>query len=447
MNEKLVESAKEIIEQLNKKGLDGDVFGVNCRNVEYGIKKGELTDSSEYDDVGLGIRVLKDGKLGFGFCTPGYEEKGVKQAVEFSKVSQKIDLEFPEEEQVKKIKTFDGKIEDVISKGKGADFTQELIDGCVSYGEDIIPTMGGVEIYVGDEIVANTNGVFLEKSRTAMLGSVMATIPGEKTSITASEKEVSRKCDIDFKSVGERSAEKVDSMRDQVTLPDGDIPVMLESPSLNQLLGFGLIPSFNGENVRKGKSVYTDKLGDEVAHSHLNLKDDPTQDWGIGSSPFDDEGVVSRPLEFISDGILKGFMYDLKEAHKSGTESTGNALRANFKSPPDISERNLVLRGKDTPRDELIPEGGILVDDIMGAHTANPSSGDFSIVATPVWLIEDGEKKGRIEGVMLSGNLPELLKTIQLADDYKKTYMSLGGRSLKLDTPSARIDDVVVSGK
>ncbi|MFO7791708.1 MAG: TldD/PmbA family protein [Candidatus Saliniplasma sp.] len=447
MNEKLEESAKEIIEKLKERGLDGDVFGVNGRNIEYGIKKGELTDSSEYDDVGLGIRVLKDGRLGFGFCTPGYEEKGVKQAVEFSKVSQKIDLKFPEEERGPKIKTFDNKIEDLIYEGKGADFTQELIDGCVSYADDITPTMGGVEIYVGDEVVANTNGLFLEKSRTAMLGSVMATIPGEETSITASEKEVSKKCDIDFKSVGVRSAEKVDSMREQVTLPDDDIPVMVESRALNQLLGFGLIPSFNGENVRKGKSVYSDKLGKEVAHSHLTLKDDPTVDWGIGSSPFDDEGVVSHPLEFISDGILKGFMYDLKEAHKSETDSTGSAIRANFKSPPDISERNLILRGKDIPRKDLLPEGGILVDDIMGAHTANPASGDFSIVANPVWLIEDGEKNGRVEGVMLSGNLPELLKTIRLADDHKRTYMSIGGRSLKMDTPSARVDEIMVSGK
>lgn len=447
MKERLVEGVKEIIETMEKRGLKGDVYGVNCRNIEYGIKKGELTDSSEYDDVGLGIRVIKNGRLGFGFCTPGHEKKGLDQAIEFSKVSQKIDLEFPEESKVPDVKTFDRKVEKAISQGKGADFTQELIDGCSSYADDILPTLGGVELFIGDEVVANTNGLFLEKTRTAMLGSVMATIPGEKTSITASEKEVSKRCDIDFEKVGIKSAEKVDSMREEIDLPPGDIPVMLGSRSLNQLFGFGLIPSFNGENVRKGKSVFSDRLNERVAHDRLILKDDPTQDWGIGSSPFDDEGVVSRPSELISEGVLKGFIYDLKEAQKSETTSTGNGLRANFKSPPDITERNLVLRGKDIPYEELLPDGGILVDDVMGAHTANPVSGDFSVVANPVWLIEDGEKKGRIQGVMLSGNLPELLDTIRFADDHKKTYMSIGSTSLRLDTPSARLDEVTVSGK
>ena len=447
MSKRLEESVKGVIELLDKRGLDGDVYGVNCQNVEYGIKKGELTVCSEYDDVGLGIRVLKDGRLGFGFCTPGNEEKGFKHALEFSKVSQKIDLEFPENENISKIKTYDKKVERAISESKGADFAQDLIDGCVSYANDINATMGGVELFVGNEIVANTNNLFLEKRRTAILGTVIATIPGEKTSITASEKEVSKRCDIDFRMIGEKSAAKVDSMRKKVDLPDGDVPVMLESRSLNQLFGFGLIPSFNGENVRKGKSVYTDELDNKIAHSHLVLKDDPTQDWGIGSSPFDDEGVLTRPLELISDGILNSFFYDLKEAHKSKTNSTGNALRPNFKTPPMITERNLMMRGRDISYDSILPDSGILVDDIMGAHTANPASGDFSVVANPVWLIEDGEKKGRIEGVMLSGNLPELLNTIRLADDHKKTYLSIGGRSLKLDTPSARMDEVIVSGK
>ena len=83
----------------------------------------------------------------------------------------------------------------------------------------------------------------------------------------------------------------------------------------------------------------------------------------------------------------------------------------------------------------------------MGAHTANSASGDFSVVANPVWLIEGKEKKGRIDGVMISGNFAELIKSIELADDYKKTHLAMGGRSFKLDMPTARLNNITVSGK
>ncbi|MFW5928490.1 MAG: metallopeptidase TldD-related protein, partial [Thermoplasmatota archaeon] len=229
--------------------------------------------------------------------------------------------------------------------------------------------------------------------------------------------------------------------------PDGDIPVIISPDAVSQVMHFSLIPSFNGENVRKGKSFYEGRLGEKVAHYDFNLVDDPTLDWGIGSGEFDDEGVSSRKVDLISDGTLKNFLYDLKEASKSETESTGNGMRAGFKSPPQIMHRNLVVRGEDKSVESLYPDKGIYVDGVMGAHTANSASGDFSVVANPVWLIDDGEKQGRIDGVMISGNFADLIESIELADDYKKTYLSLGGSSFKMELPTARLNDITVSGK
>jgi len=446
MNEDIVESVKKAVEIIDKKGFDGDVFGIKSRNISYSIKKGELSDSSEYQDNGLGIRIIKDGKVGFGYCTPGDEEKGVKIAEELSAVSESIDLRLPEKNDTPEPKTHDKKIVESSLEGKGAKFTQDVIEGAKSLEEDIIPTRGGLAISIGTKVLGNTNDVFLKQKGTAISASVLTTIPGKDTSINASESRFSRKMDLDFKDVGKSAAEKVDSLRESSEIPKGKVPVVMNPDAFGMLMWFGIVPAIDGENIRKGKSVYEGRKGEQVASENLLMKDDPTKDWGIGSGPFDDEGVPSEETSIIKDGRLKRFIYDLEEAKKSDTESTANGMRGGFKNPPEITDRNIVLRGEGKDKDDLLPDDGILVDGVMGAHTLNPASGDFSVVATPAWLVENGEIKGKVEGAMISGNLPETLKSIELADDYKKSYESIGSREIKMDLPSARFNDITVSG-
>ncbi len=447
MSEKITESVKKALEVINKKDLQGDVFGVDQRKVQYDIEKGEVSNSSEFQDFGLGVRVLKESRVGFGYCVPGDEEKAVKRAEELSKLSPKTDITFPEESDVPSVKTYDDDIYEIVEESRGAELSQMMIDGASDVADDILPARGGLVISIVDQTLGNSNGLFLEDKGTFIMGGINSNIAIGETSLTSSQSEESRKFEMDFKEIGRKSGKKVDSLREDEELPEGDIPVVMSQDALAQLMFFSHTPSFNGENVRKGKSFYEGMLGEKVAHDKFNLMDDPTVDWGIGSGEFDDEGVASSKLELISNGKLKNFFYDLKEASKSDTKSTGNGIRPGFKSPPQITHRNLVLRGEGKSAESLYPEKGIYVDGVMGAHTANSASGDFSVVANPVWLIDGKEKQGRIDGVMISGNFSDLIKSIELGDDYKKSYLSLGGASLKMDIPTARLNDITVSGK
>ncbi len=442
MSEKLLEGTKKILEYFKKRGLKGDVYGTHDRNISYSVMKGEISDSSEYEDIGFGVRVIKDGRIGFGYCVPGNEEEGVSRALELSKLSPRVDINLPTKRDLEAVKTYDESIKK--ASNEAAELTQQVIDGAGSVAEDITPSRGQLNIMFGTKVVGNTEGVFFSEDASMIEGYIAASLPLGDTSVIASEFAHSRKPDIDFYEVGVKGGSKVDSMRDKTSIPT-DVPVVLNPSSLSMLLWFGLIRAFNGENVRKGKSFYRDRLGEKVAHDSFNLADDPTQDWGIGSSSFDDEGVVSFPLPFISDGVLKNFMYDLKEASKSETESTGNGVRSSFKTPPGISDRNVIVKGDEIS--DLCYDRVIKVDGVMGAHTANFASGDFSVVATPAWLVEDGEKRGRLDGCMISGNIPDLLESIEMGDDYKKLHLSLGSTSLNMELPSARIGKVTISGK
>ncbi|MFO8110525.1 MAG: TldD/PmbA family protein [Thermoplasmata archaeon] len=440
------ESVKTALEFLNTKGLEGDAFGIRSRKVSYSIMNGEISDSTQYEDMGLGIRVLNNGRLGFGYCVPGKEEIGVKRALELSKLSRKMEISFPDENGTADVKTFDLKVKDAVEEGIGIDLAQNMIESAYSVDKDIIPTRGEMSLGYGTKIVGNTKGVFVAQDATIIGGAIAATIPGEKTSLMAGEGRSSRELDVNFEEVGLKAGEKVVSMKVKETIPAGDIPVVMSPDAIGMLLYFGLIPSFNGENVRKGKSVYQGRMNEKVAGEHTSIIDDPTSHWGIGSFPFDDEGVISSPVPLVEDGHLKNYLYDLKEAVNSDSKTTGNGVRASFKSPPQIGDRNIIIEGKDISYDSLVEDRVILVDGVMGAHTSNPASGDFSVVANPVWLVENGVKKGRLDGLMVSGNLPETLRTMELGDDYKKIYASIGSTAVKMELPSIKLTDVTISG-
>lgn len=447
MSDQIVESVKTAIEEIDKRGLKGDVYALKEKAIGHSIKKGELSESSGYDDIGLGIRVIKDDKIGFGYCVPGKEEKGVKHAIELSDFSERLDLELPSEKDTPGVEVYDEKVRDVIEDSEGAELTQKMIDGSSSVADDITPTRGGLNVSMGTRVIGNTEGLFLKEKGSSIFGSVTVSIPQEETSLQATEIGVDCKLDLDFEEIGGKAANKVDSIRSSSERLSGDHPVVISPYAITQLIGFGLIPAINGENVRKGKSVYQGKIGEKVASEDLLMKDDPTVDWGVGSGAFDDEGVISKDTPIISDGILKNFIYDLKESAKDEKESTGNGVRSGFKSLPETTHRNIVLEGEGKDRDDLMPDKGIYVDNVLGAHTANPVSGDFSVVTNPVWRVEDGERKGRIDGLMMSGNLPEVLKSIELADDRKKCFLQIGSRRLIIETPTVRLNDVTISGK
>jgi PmbA protein len=440
MSEKITESVKEVLTHMKKEALQGDVYGVEKKVIAYNFIKGEISGSSEFEDMGLGIRVMKSGRPGFGYTVPGAEKKGVMRALELTRVSEPFNIPLPLPESVPDVPGFDKKVVDEAENG--AAFVQQLIDSTSSVKDDIIPVDGALRITAGSRVVGNTEGVFLREMVTAVICMVAALIPGERTSLYATEVRCSRKFDIKFEEVGATAAQKVDSMR-QKSSADQDIPVVLSPNAFAQLINFAVIPAFIGENVRKGNSVYQGRLGEKVASDTLSITDDPLTPWGMGSGGFDDEGCKSSRVPVFDGGILKNFLYDLKEGVKSSTKSTGNGVRETFKDPPETMNRNILVRGAGLKRDTLFEGDTIYVDDVMGAHTSNPVSGDFSVVANPAWSVHNGETKGRLDGVMISGNLPEILKSIDLADDYVDTYLDL--KRPPMNVPTARLENIAIS--
>ena len=196
---------------------------------------------------------------------------------------------------------------------------------------------------------------------------------------------------------------------------------------------------FCASDVHKGRSLMKGKLGAEVAGGVVTLTDDARLPRRAGSAAFDGEGVPTGRTVLIGTGMANAYLYNLQYAAKDGVRSTGSASRG-LSSLPDVGTSNLVLApGAATPEELVKGIGkGLLVQELMGLHTLNPVSGDFSLGAKGL-RIKNGRIDGPVAGVTIAGNLLDFLGKITALGDDLEFFGSTGA-------PTIVVEDVTVAG-
>lgn len=244
---------------------------------------------------------------------------------------------------------------------------------------------------------------------------------------------------LDPVKVGREAAQKAVRMLGAKPITARRVPVILEPYVATGFLGL-LGPGLTAEAVQKRRSLFADKVGQEVASGLVTVVDDGAMEGGLASAPFDGEGVPTGRTVLIERGILQGFLHNTYTAAKEGVSSTGNGVRGSFKTTPEVGTTNFFIQPGTSSPEELIrstPQG-LYVTEVLGMHTANPISGDFSVGATGI-LIENGELTRPVRGVTIAGNILELLKN---TDGVGNDLKFFGGKG----SPTIRVAGVSVSG-
>lgn len=173
-----------------------------------------------------------------------------------------------------------------------------------------------------------------------------------------------------------------------------------------------LVPAITADNIQEKRSPLIGKIGSEVAGEKVNIIDDPYIPWFYGSRDVDDEGVRTIRKHVIHDGVLETYLYDHYTAIREGRESTGNAYRRLPWSNPRPWATNLVFVEGDADLNEMISETkrGVLVSGTIGQWLSNPVSGLLNATISHGYIIEKGELKQPIKGMIVSANFYEVLK-------------------------------------
>lgn len=214
--------------------------------------------------------------------------------------------------------------------------------------------------------------------------------------------------------------------------------VVLDPYVATNFLGV-LASAFSAEAVQKGKSFFAGKINTQVCSPLVQIIDDGALKGRVVSSPFDGEGVATGRTVLVKDGILQGYLYNSYTANKDGTVSTGNAVRG-FKGTPEVGTTNLYIDKGKVTQEELLSEinQGFYITEVMGMHTANPISGDFSVGASGL-LIENGQLTTAFRGAAIAGNLIDLFKHIDCIADDLTFFVGSG-------SPTIRIAEMTISG-
>jgi PmbA protein len=222
-------------------------------------------------------------------------------------------------------------------------------------------------------------------------------------------------------------------------VPTGKYTLVLE-PEVTASLIDEIGDMFCASEVHKGRSLMAGRLGSEVASKSVTLEDDARIPRKLGTAAVDAEGVPTGRTVLIDGGLASAYMYNLQHAAKDGVKSTGNASRG-FASLPDVGVSNLILRpGTETP-ENLIKNArrGVLVTELMGLHTINSVTGDFSLGAKGVY-IENGETRGAVAGITIADNLMDFLKKIVSVGNDLEFFGSTGA-------PTVVVEGVAVAGE
>jgi len=205
--------------------------------------------------------------------------------------------------------------------------------------------------------------------------------------------------------VGRYAAERALARLNARQLETRTCPVLFEAPLAAGLLG-AFVQATSGGALYRKSTFLLDTLGKSVFPAHIQVTEDPHVVGGIGSAPFDEEGVRTNKRDVVRDGVLQGYFLSTYSARKLGMKTTGNAG----------GSHNLSLTSKHTKKDDdfagmLRKMGtGLLVTELMGQGT-NYVTGDYSRGASGYW-VENGVIQYPVEEITIAGNMKEMFQQI-----------------------------------
>lgn len=386
---------EKLIKIGEKNGFETEVFFEKSYYTGVDLD-GKSVDSFQTEvDYGIGVRVLKDGKVGFAYSNR-FDESIVYRAMK--NLVEDIYTKFAEPQKYKEPKG--------IYYKEILNLEEENLLECLITMRDIIldnnatVLSGGVSKSIGYVRIINSNGVDVEYEDTYFSASISIMYEGETSHEGKTRHNIFNVEEISYKALD--LAKK--SANGKSISYKGNI--ILSPRALRELLAYTLVPAFSAENVQRDRSILKNKIGEQIFNDCITIVDDGTLDYGLYSSKCDDEGTKTQRTVLVENGILKNYLYDIKRANKEGKTSTGNASRG-YSSLPYISPTNFIIEKTNNSLDDF--DEYIYINGIIGSHTSNPITGDFAVEIQNSYYYKNGDiiplKKG-----MFGGNIFEMFK-------------------------------------
>lgn len=438
----------EIIEKAQKKGADevdlviAESFNTSCRVRMNNLENIEVSETKD-----LGIRVLLKGNIGYKaaiISTNNLTTKNIDaiidRLIETAKMSE-------EDEHIR-----------LANKGEYTENTEELeiycsqevtadtlkewaseVESSALKVKGITNTEGADASYARSDITLVTSKNFAQSYKDTGYSFSVSVI---------AESDTGMETDYDYcyvrqfsdlanpSDIGKSAAEIAVKKLNPRKIKTCKVPVIFD-PRVSKSLVSSFCSAINGASVAKKSSFLSEKMGEIILPKNISIYDDPLLKRGLASEPFDAEGIKGKKEALVENGVLKNWITDLRTASKIGVKTLGRASRS-VSSAPSPSATNVYMLGGNISVADMIKdvkEGLYLMDAFgMGVNSVN---GDYSQGASGFW-IENGEITYAVSEITVAGNLLDMFKNLQAADDLKMRYAK--------NAPTLRIDGMTIAG-
>ncbi len=242
----------------------------------------------------------------------------------------------------------------------------------------------------------------------------------------------------DPEAVGTKAALRTVSRLHARRIPTGSFPVLFDPETARSLIGH-FAGAISGSSLYRNATYLKDREGTPVMSEKVTLREDPFIPGGLGSRPFDGEGLPTRQKTIVDRGRLTTYLFDTYSARKLGRHSTGNAVRS-LSDGPGVGVSNLIVTPGTKSLEDLVAglSEGLLVTELIG-FGVNTVTGDYSRGAFGYW-IKNGTITHPVSEVTIAGTLDELYRGIvEVGSD-------LEIRS-SINTPSLLVEGLRIAGE
>jgi PmbA protein len=413
--------ADRAVSILSEMKLRAEIYLEDGVSSTVAVSSGKVESVEVKEELGAGLRVFEEGRVGFAY-TSDLGPEGLRSAAKAARaLSRHTDpdpaneLPKPEPSAAPDPEPGDAGVARIETYRKVA-LAKAMEEA--ARGVDSRVTKVGESRYsdlVGHVEIRNTEGYSRGAGYARVYGliDVVAEQDGRSQSGWASDFALKFSTLDPFK-IGREAARRAVAKLGGSTASSRRADVVLEpevTASILETLGTALA----ADGVLKGKSFLAGQVGKEVASGAVLLVDDGRFPGGNRTFPFDGEGTPTTRTSIIEEGRLSGYLHNAYTARKMGVPSTGNGIRSSYMAPPRIEPTTMYLIPSAAGRQEVLAEAGngLLVTELMGLHTVDSITGEFSLGAVGHHL-SGGEAGDPVTGIGIAGTLTELLRGIAM---------------------------------
>jgi PmbA protein len=439
-----------VVAQARQRGVEAEAYLNVGQESEILVDRGKVEKLSQAGSKGLGVRVLVDGKMGYAY-TSDFSAQSLTNAIDDAITLAEITdgdeyrkLPDPQPIPTEDLAIYDPAIA-ALSADEKVDLAKAIEQAALDYDERVVLTNRcTLLVQVETVAIANTRGMSGSYDKS-FIGAYLMVLAqqGEDRAMSFHVGVASRLADFEGAEIGRKAAQKSVGLLGGRPVPTQKGTVVYSPLAAHSIAG-ALASALSAESMQRGRSFLQGKMGETVASDMVTLLDNGRLPGGLGTRPFDAEGMPTSATRLIDEGVLQAVLHDSYSAARDGTtSSTGNASRASHAAPPAVAPSNFYFQPGPQSADEVIAgvQQGLYVESVMNTHSINPISGDYSVSAKGFW-IENGQLTYPVNEVTIAIPLQDWLKNVSAVGN-DLLFMPMVGA---LGSPTIRVDNVMIGG-